>query len=173
MLRRYVAFWVYLCGMCVALALWVGALYSDGRSSEYKNCLNTKCGVKRPTCRVRWHAAFFAGALCMAAKTKKNERSPPGMFGCGDNSGDFPAAAWVLRSLPPEFGISARSMPPGTRSICIINNEHLVCARPHSQVLGIPSTLGYTTQGCSWVLPQEVPGDMCLVNAKQVVVVVL
>jgi hypothetical protein len=25
----------YLCGICVALALWVGALYSDD-SSEYK-----------------------------------------------------------------------------------------------------------------------------------------
>jgi hypothetical protein len=35
MLRRYVAFLGYLCGMCVALALWVGALYSDD-SSEYK-----------------------------------------------------------------------------------------------------------------------------------------
>jgi hypothetical protein len=36
MLRRYVAFLGYLCGICVALALWVGALYSDtGR-------LNTK-----------------------------------------------------------------------------------------------------------------------------------
>ena len=35
MLRRYVAFLGYLCGICVALALWVGALYSDD-SSEYK-----------------------------------------------------------------------------------------------------------------------------------------
>ena len=35
MLRRYVAFLVYLCGICVALALWVGALYSDDLS-EYK-----------------------------------------------------------------------------------------------------------------------------------------
>ena len=28
-------FWVILCGICVALALWVGALYSDDLS-EYK-----------------------------------------------------------------------------------------------------------------------------------------
>jgi hypothetical protein len=28
-------FWVILCGICVALALWVGALYSD-QLSEYK-----------------------------------------------------------------------------------------------------------------------------------------
>ena len=28
-------FWVILCGICVALALWVGALYSDVLS-EYK-----------------------------------------------------------------------------------------------------------------------------------------
>jgi len=35
MLRRYVTFLVYLCGICVALALWVGALYSDVLS-EYK-----------------------------------------------------------------------------------------------------------------------------------------
>ena len=34
-LRRCVAFLGYLCGICVALALWVGALYSDDR-------LNTK-----------------------------------------------------------------------------------------------------------------------------------
>ena len=39
--------------------------------------------------------------LVRLAKTK-NERtiSARGMFVCGDNSGDFPAAAWVLRSLP-------------------------------------------------------------------------
>ena len=43
------------------------------------------------------------------------------------------------------------------------NNEHLVRARPHSQVLVPGSALGYMTQGCSWVLPQ-VPGDMCLVQ---------
>ena len=43
------------------------------------------------------------------------------------------------------------------------NNEHLVRARPHSQVLVPGSALGYTTQGCSSDLPQ-VPGDMCLVQ---------
>ena len=47
--------------------------------------------------------------------------------------------------------------------LMVINNEHLVRARPHSQVLVPGSALGYMTQGCSWVLPQ-VPGDMCLVQ---------
>ena len=36
--RRYIAFLFYLCGVCVALALWVGALYSDVNTklSEYE-----------------------------------------------------------------------------------------------------------------------------------------
>jgi len=45
--------------------------------------------------------------------------------------------------------------------LVVINNEHLVRARPHSQVLVPGSALVYM-QGCSWVLPQ-VPGDMFLV----------
>ena len=78
-LCRYVAFLGYLCGMCVALALWVGALYSDDRPSEYKSpgCERWgegKCGVKRPTCLTR--AGFlFVGVLCVARLKRTNEGS--------------------------------------------------------------------------------------------------
>ena len=62
MLRRYVAFLVYLCGMCVALDLWVGALYSDDRSSKYK----------APGCE-RW-----AGKWCLEAYIPQH--APPVRF---------------------------------------------------------------------------------------------
>ena len=38
MLSRCFVFSVYLCGMCVALALWVGALYSDLPQSSDGDC---------------------------------------------------------------------------------------------------------------------------------------
>ena len=51
MLSRCFGFSVYLCGMCVALALWVGALYSDllyGLCYGRRNSLRGKVPEQRP-----------------------------------------------------------------------------------------------------------------------------
>ena len=50
---------------------------------------------------IRWHAAFFLLVRYLWQLKPRTKRTISArMFVCGDNSGDFPAAAWVLRSVP-------------------------------------------------------------------------
>ena len=79
--------WRWLCGLVLCIQT---------------TCLNTKLSeyevwCKRPTCRTRCHATFFAGALCMAAKTK-------------NETNDLRQNVRLWRQL------RRLSMPPGTRS---------------------------------------------------------
>ena len=77
MLRRYVAFLVYLCGICVALALWVGALYSDDLS-EYKAPGCERWGEESVVLRGLPAASVlafrFICLICVARLKRTNER---------------------------------------------------------------------------------------------------